>query len=54
LPEPALSRQWGLLSKFQQSRLSSGSVKVSDAGKDTGRDDRETYEPGSSNGNRKS
>jgi hypothetical protein len=28
LPEPLLTRQWGLLSKFQQSRLSSGSRPV--------------------------
>ena len=55
LSEPALSRQWGLLSKFQQSRLVSARAGAgTEAGKDKGRDDFESQEPGSTNGNRKS
>ena len=55
LSEPALSRQWGLLSKFQQSRLvSAGAGAGTEAGKDKGRDDFESQEPGSTHGNRKS
>lgn len=50
LSEPALTRQWGLLSKFQQSRLgSSGSIPVATVGKDAGRD---SDKPESKNGNR--
>ena len=53
LSEPLLSRQWGLLSKFQQSRLSSSSHPVagSEGAKDSGRD---ADRPESPYGNRRS
>lgn len=55
LSEPALSRQWGLLSKFQQSRLvSSGAGSGKEAGKAKGAADFDAKEPGSSHGNRTS
>ena len=55
LSEPALSRQWGLLSKFQQSRLvASGAEAGSEASKDNRLADFDTNEPGSTRGNRKS
>ena len=55
LSEPALSRQWGLLSKFQQSRLVSGGTGAgSGAEKDKGRDESDSKDPGSAHGNRKS
>ena len=57
LSEPMLSRQWGLLSKFQQSRLTSsshpaaGGESASDAGREPGRND---DRPGSPNGDHRS
>ena len=52
LSEPMLSRQWGLLSKFQQARISSSRpVAGGDAGKDTGRD---ADRPGPPYGDRRS
>jgi hypothetical protein len=56
LPEPLLSRQWGLLSKFQQSRLVSSRPPVQPKGPaDAGRDaDEPGSESGFGNGNRQS
>jgi uncharacterized protein involved in exopolysaccharide biosynthesis len=44
LPEPLLTRQWGLLSKFQQSRIGSGQHPIAKTGEDD--------QPGSKKGNR--
>ena len=52
LSEPMLSRQWGLLSKFQQARISSSRPATGgEGGKDSGRD---ADRPGSPYGDRRS
>ena len=50
LPEPLLSRQWGLLSRFQQQRISSSRPAADTAVSDSD-PAHETAKPGSSNGN---
>ncbi len=57
LSEPMLSRQWGLLSKFQQSRLTSGSRPAtgSEGASESGREsDRDADRPGSKYGDHRS